>query len=276
LRKWNTDFLKNEILSHLNEGELMKRIILLSSMLILTSCGDDKAATTGAVKTSFNDSTITDFQQISNVARSRNEFLPNLFISSAYAAAGYPISCTQGSDVEFKLTGLQNAQVDVTTKCSTAASIDLGIRAKLLETLVNKKMIREISEQGKDTTAFSMPATAAAMSLGVSVKNNKSSVTDCYDLYKFNLNTGEIIISNDGIAGDPGNNLNCISPPQDDDYTAGFVAHVKYRFKDGKLELNVDNELTFDSGAVNGSGVPANISYERWCIDDNQDGSCDI
>ena len=94
-------------------------------------------------------------------------------------------------------------------------------------------------------------------------------------MYKFNLSTGEII-SNDRIAGDPGNNLNCVSPPQDDDYTTGFVAHVKYRFKDGKLELNVDNKLEFDSGIINGSGIPSNISYERWCIDDNQDGNCDL
>ena len=151
----------------------MKRIILLSSMLILTSCGEDKAASGGPAKTSFNDSIITDFQQTSNVAQSKNNFLPTMFLLSAYAAAGYPIACTQGSPVEFKLTGLQSAQVDVSTTCSTAASIDLGIRVKLLETLVNKKMIREISEQGKDTSAFSLPATAAAMSLGVSVKNNK-------------------------------------------------------------------------------------------------------
>ena len=142
----------------------MKNIIGLSLTLLLASCGSDEAAKlagAGAtLNSTFTDSTITAFEQTSNVASNSKFNIQNIFMPSAVAATGN-ISCVTGTNVDFSITGLQSTIIDVTAPCSNADAIDFKIRGKLLETLKNKKIFKEVSEQGKDTTIVTMPATAA-------------------------------------------------------------------------------------------------------------------
>lgn len=258
-------------------------IFAIITTILLTSCGSDSAGGgSGIVSGTFTDSTVSSFTQTSNVAKNKIEHLGEIIIPSAYAASG-AIKCATGATVDFSLIGLGGTNIDVTTECDNISNVDLKIRASLLGSLINKKMFREVTEQGKNTTVFTMPATAAGMATGISVVNNKGDTAtwdfrNCYDLWQFNLTTGVVTITNDGTEGS-GNNAACNTDKgsgANTDYSVGFSTEVRFRFIDGKVEFNVDNETTFEPGTIDGSGVPSNISYARWCIDDNSDGTCDI
>ena len=279
-------------------------IILILTTILLASCGSDSGSSgTGKVSGTFSDNAVTSFTQTGGLAKAHQERLRELIIPSAYAASG-TYSCISGDTAVFDATVFSTNYV-LQVVCNS--NMETKIRAALLETMELKKMLIEVSEQGKSRSPITLPV-VSSNSMSVFLENTKvylgscsntaikkgplctggdtwtpsagydSSVNNCFSQVVFDLSKGTVIervsAGTTGLAGQAGSqNVNCSSGGTD--YTSGFTADRHFRFKDGKLEFDFNTSPTFLSGTVNGNGVPTNTDYERWCIDDNEDGTCD-
>lgn len=115
--------------------------------LILTGCGDGSTSQGGSstITSTFSDTAVSNFSQTSGVAKaSQGEKLINFVIPKAYAGGG-DISCISGSDISFQMDALGQT-VSIDTTCSSAAGIEISIRAGLLESFDGKKLEPTVSE----------------------------------------------------------------------------------------------------------------------------------
>lgn len=269
----------------------MKTITRILTLLVisaaLTGCGSDGGSVTsnGVVSGNFVDNALDSFRQTGGVAS--NETAPekviNFVFPSAYAAASGTYSCVSGDTATFEASAFGGSLFDVSVTCSS--TVDNDIRAGLLKSLLSKKIIVDVAESAThkaNAQRFTFPSsdtsgkvTITMYGLGAYAGGSTSLPSDCAQQYEFDMNTGSvrIYISNGTTIGSTdntlGNGLNAgcsLSGGDSSDFDSGFETTAKFRFKDGKIEFNTDNQEDFSSS----SGA-----YERWCLDDNTDGSCD-
>lgn len=250
----------------------MKKLLLFVTVIGLTSCGSDSDSGQSKFTGTFSDSSVSSFSQTSGIAKTISPI--EIIVPTAYAASG-DISCLRGESVSFEAVALGET-IDINTTCSDA--LDLAIRRKLLEAFISKSMHVEMHEHGNaNAQTITFPAsvsdsntmTVDVMGVGNGVSSN------CGAKYEFNLSTGTVKVYIDG-ANTVGNGINSACGSGASDFVNGFEQQIQFRFKEGKVEFNMDNETTFDSTASDtGGGVSSNASYARWCLDANTDSTCD-
>lgn len=254
--------------------------MVASLTLLLISCGDSGGGTSSQGDSTlysgvFNDNAVTSFSQNGGVASRMPKKAMEFIIPSVYAASG-TISCLIGEDTSFQAVALGET-VDIDTSCST--TIDLSIRRELLKAFVSKTMRVEMHEHGNaNAQDISFPATTDVENkMTVNVMGVGNGVdSNCGAKYEFNLTSGVVRLYVDA-ANTVGNGINAACASGANDFVNGFEQQIQYRFKDGKVEFNMDNETTFDTAASDtGGGVSSNPSYARWCVDNNTDGTCDL
>lgn len=104
--------------------------------LVLTSCGGSSGPSsqgaTSKVELSFSDTAVSNFNQLSGVAKlSPLQQSLELILASAFAGGGN-ISCLTGTDISLQMDALGNT-VSIDTTCTSASGIETAIRAGLLE-----------------------------------------------------------------------------------------------------------------------------------------------
>ena len=94
---------------------------------------------------------------------------------------------------------------------------------------------------------------------------NAGGSANCKDKLTFDESTGSVIIENDPISTHNAGGV--VQDCLDDEFpgaTANDYKHVlKFRFKEGKLEMHGDNTFPYDS------------DINQFCIDQNANGVCD-
>lgn len=278
---------------------------LLLSSVLLVSCGSDNEKS--VVDQTFSDATVSNFQQATNIAKNQRR-LSELLISSAYAGSGN-IKCFSGESVEFQMDVTLGASTTTETITGTCNStISNQIRRGLLEALDGKTLIREVSQAGTgvnyqlDFTGgfnFNSPYKVLEESKTNGVTRN------CYLDYTFDFTTGLVSLdTKDSRAGgalsdnETANDDFSIANPHDG--SSGCFSKntdfnkIAFRFIDGKVEFDESGTGNFsDKGCAkwtgdtltdykeNGDGsgncpdAGYESTYERWCVDNNTDGTCD-
>jgi hypothetical protein len=295
----------------------MKKILTATMLISLTACNGGGGGGSGVevVETSFSDSTVSNFQQVSGIAKAPLKW-HDLLVPSAYAGGG-DIRCNSGETVSLSMNvtlGADSKVLQFEPSCSS--QIVVQIRRKLLESLEGHKLIREVSsaDVGPDynldfTSGFEFGVPYVVLE---KKDHTVGSVTkNCYLNYSFNYSTGSMSMNTQSSAL-PGRALELNSSANDDfgisnpnlpapeNSYAGCASmdtdfgSTNFRFKDGKIETDESNTGNFspngcalwDEDSIvdykengNGDGTCPDSgydsTYERWCIDDNSDGTCD-
>ena len=191
----------------------MKTLCLIILSVMLASCGSDGGSSTsngtssscsGCITGTFTDSSVTGFQQTSNIARNNSpgKKILNFVLPEAYAAAGDgQISCLENDAIDFTMTALGTETLNVTSTCTTLEQIILDIRVALVESMnTGGKTIRlEYGESGTIANKL-MDMNNFAWATSFSVPNGKAGYENCNDLYTFHKSgtyAGRVIIRND-------------------------------------------------------------------------------
>ncbi len=239
-------------------------LICISLSMFLVSCGDNgsSSSSTGTVREAiFSDSSVTSFTQTGGVASHKSSIL-NYIVGSAYAVSGN-IRCVNGASVSFELDALGNT-VQVDTTCNS--NIDLSIRQGLLESMAGKRLIMYHAGGGNALSQNRAVIFNASGSFWTTYENiNAGGVANCKDKLTFDQATGTVTIENDSAAS-----ITAGATVQDclDSEFVGATAEdykneLKFRFKDGKLEMHGNDAFPNDADLV------------QWCIDQNSDSVCD-
>lgn len=229
---------------------------------LLISCGSKNRGSEGEFEAIFDDSAVTLFEQVHEEKLSYN-LLQNMLFPSVHAVSGN-VKCTRGSRASFKLVAF-NWNVDVTSTCDE--SYDLTIRKALLSSLQGKAIIAEIGgcpgcnilSQGRVLTFRS------GNNFWGSYDNVEAgSVAGCKDKYHFSESDGVLTIENDpSHYSGTATNQDCLDAEFPGATADDYKKELKFRFKNGKMELD-----------PNGIDFEDNGDYNRWCIKASNGNSC--
>lgn len=262
------------------------------------------------ISKTISDSTLTSFTQTSGVAKYKPSFLDKI-ISNAYAIDGN-IRCIKGDPVSFDMDiqiGADTEDLQVDTTCG--ADVELAIRRKMLTALDGHIMMLELAGNGdvgsKYTLDFKNNA-GQGFKFDIPHPTVEEIYMDglnewpCKVDYVFKEATGKVQVS---IGVDDLNWVFAALKVNQDtnhhfsdsrcDVTPKVMRSPDFRFKNGKIEMDESGTKNFSingcakydsNGTVldykeNGAGDGScpddgyESSYELWCIDDNQDGTCD-
>lgn len=238
----------------------MNMVILALVTTMVVGCGADGKGASGSSKISktFSDSSVTSFTQTSGIAKTNQEKLMNLIISSAYAATG-SISCLSGESVSFDVDttiGSTSNTTTVNTTCSE--NIDLDIRRGLLEGLDQMAIYRTATDASYKKGLLNFKNTGAVGSFQWSTNYQvKTLATPCYDVYSFNKTNGTVTIKPDFA-----NNAGCLcddankGDPNHGSYNADCkTVSASFRFINGTMELDLTGSANFNSSLT---------TYEKW------------
>lgn len=289
------------------------KTFILTMAIAITACkggsgGGGGDSSSGIVDTSFSDVTVSNFQQLTGVAQLKPKWHEYL-ISPAYAGGG-DIRCVSGESISISMDVVLGADTNNLLIDSTCgSSVVLDIRRKMLESLDGHKLMRELSgagegidyvldftsgfEYGVPYTVFETEKTVAAVT------------RDCFLDYTFNISTGSLSMDTVNSSAQKArdrnraaNNAMGVTNPHDGSVGCyaqpDTFASVNFRFKDGKIELDQSSSGNFspngcalwvgdsisdykENGLGDGTCPDAGYdsTYERWCVDDNTDGTCD-
>lgn len=290
-------------------------VIIMACLMSCSKGGGSPEVTASKIKISktFSDSTVTNFTQTGGVASVDKRWFEYI-IERAYAGTG-DISCFDGQSitVDMDITlGSTTSPLIVDSTCGS--DVELDIRRKMLSALDGHKMILEVAGQGSVGVNFILDFTQAeGFQFDVPYLTYEEDVThnavtrSCYMDYTFNSSNGTVSnntksttyngralelneLSNTamGIGNPNSTNNGCKS--DDEEYR-----NASFRFKDGKIELDESgtdrfspNGCALRDGSENiidykengdGSGACPDMgydsTYERWCVDDDLNGTCD-
>ena len=289
----------------------IRNFIVLSMVIVVASCkggGAGSSAGNNVVSQQFSDPTVSNFLQLTNqVATSKPWYS---FILDEAVAETADIQCYRGEDVSFSMDvtlGVHVHPILVVADCDD--EIVNRIRRKMLETMDGYKLTREISGAGEgpgfilDLSGgfnYDIPYTVleAEKTVGGITRN-------CYLDYTFNYATGTVSMDTKNSSAQKArdrnratNNEFGVANPHDGSIgcyaQSTTFANVSFRFKDGKVELDESNSGRFSPNGCakwqgdsivdykeNGLGDGTcpdpgyDSTYERWCIDNDLDGSCE-
>lgn len=229
----------------------MKITYLIALAVTFIGCGGGSGSgSSSKTEFVFSDSSVTRFEQTGGVAQVKLNVFEQFILSTAYAAAGN-VSCLKSEPVSFQADALGNT-VDIETTCKSSELLELDIRQALLESLDGHKLRRTMFGLNAQPCGGSSPCLidfTGGFVWGQPYEIEAN--TGCFEQYTFYAD-GRVVINHSTLGGDTSN---CDS---------GYPETTSFRFHESNME--------FDS-AKQFSGPDEN--YEKWCLDDDEDGSCD-
>ncbi len=226
----------------------MKYVMLLSSLLVLASCGSDsgKSVSNGVRSQIFSDSAVTSFQQTGGVALNKPSLI-DAVLPTAYAVSGN-ISCVEGAPVAFQLDALGNT-IQVNTTCNSR--VDLSIRQGLLASLASKRMLIYHAGGGDVRSQARVLTFGSAGSFWGSYGNIEAgSSPNCKDKYTFSETNGTVTIEHDAAASTTAGAVTqtCLNAEFVGATAADYKKVIPFRFIDGKLQFDGTGTGNFVDG----------------------------
>lgn len=229
----------------------MKIAYLIALSVAFVGCrGGSSSGGDSKTEFVFSDSSVTRFEQTGGIAKIQPSFFEKALFSKAYAASGN-VSCLGSEAVSFQADALGNT-VDIETTCKSSEMLELEIRQHLLESLDGHKLRRTMFGLNAQPCGGSSPCLidfTGGFVWGQPYEIEAN--TGCHEQYTFYAD-GRVVIDHSTLGGDTSN---CDS---------GYPETMPFRFHESNMEF--DSKKQFNG---------PDADYERWCLDDDEDGNCD-